>query len=229
MTRNSQLFLPAKDASTMRWLAPIAAACMFFLLVPLARAAVFETLVLKDGQRITGEVVAEKQNALYVDLGYDLVRIPRDQITRRMKVDEAARTAVSAPQGLEADPSGLFTTGVLRPSPVKELVSRFGEAVISIETPSGKGSGLLVNKDGFAITNAHVIKGETRISAILYQNVPSGLSRRRVDDVEIVAINPFFDLALIKLPLPSDLKPSHVVLGNGEDVNSGDSVFAVGN
>ena len=101
--------------------------------------------------------------------------------------------------------------------------------MISIETPSGKGSGFIVNKEGYAITNAHVIQGETRISAILYQNVPSGLSRRRIDDVEIVAINPFFDLALLKLPLPSDLKPGSVVLGNGEDVNAGDAVFAVGN
>ena len=33
----------------------------------------FETLILKDGQRVTGEVVAEKQNAIYVDLGYDLL------------------------------------------------------------------------------------------------------------------------------------------------------------
>ena len=74
-----------------------------------------------------------------------------------------------------------------------------------------------------------MIQGETRISAILYQNVSSGLSRRRIEDVEIVAINAFFDLALLKLPLPSDLKPSHVVLGNGEDVNPGDAVFAVGN
>ena len=47
--------------------------------------------------------------------------------------------------------------------------------------------------------------------------------------MEIVALNPFFDLALLKLPLPADLKPSHVVLGNGEDVNAGDAVFAVGN
>ncbi len=191
-------------------------------------AGVFETLILKDGQRVSGEVVAEKQNALYVDLGYDLLRIPRDQIARRAKIDEAIRSAPSS-SGTDIDPSGFFSTGMLRPSPVKELVSKFGEAVISIETPSGKGSGFLINKEGFAITNAHVIQGETRVSAILYENVPGGLTRRRVEDVEIVAINPFFDLALIKLPLPADLKPSHVVLGNGEDVNTGDSVFAVGN
>jgi serine protease Do len=206
----------------------VAAAGLAWLMVPFASAAVFETLILKDGQRVTGEVVAEKQNALYVDLGYDLLRIPRDQIVRRAKLDEALRAAPPS-QSMDIDPSGFFSSGMLRPSPVKELVSKFGEAVISIETPSGKGSGFVINKEGFAITNAHVIQGETRISAILYQNVPGGLTRRRVEDVEIVAINPFFDLALIKLPLPADLKPSHVVLGNGEDVNTGDSVFAVGN
>ena len=118
---------------------------------------------------------------------------------------------------------------MLKPSPVKELVSKFGEAVISIETPSGKGSGFIINKDGYAITNDHVIQGETRVSAILYVNVPGGFSRRRIEDVEIVALNPFFDLALLKLPLPADLKPSHVVLGNADDVNAGDTVFAVGN
>ena len=101
----------------------------------------FETVILKDGQRITGEVVAEKQNALYVDLGYDLLRIPRDQITRRTKLDEAAHSFAAPAPGVEADPSGLFSTGLLKPSPVKELVSKFGEAVISIETPSGQGIG----------------------------------------------------------------------------------------
>jgi serine protease Do len=207
----------------------IGAASLLSLAVGVAHAGDFETLVLKDGQRVTGDVVAEKPNALYVDLGYDLLRVPRDQIAKRAKVDEAAGP-VAAAAGVAADPSGFFTTGVLKSAAVKEVVAKFGEAVISIETPSGKGSGFLVNDSGYAITNAHVIQGETRISAILYQNIPGGgLARRRIEDVEIVALNPFFDLALIKLPLPADLKPSHVILGTGDDVNTGDSVFAVGN
>ena len=112
---------------------------------------------------------------------------------------------------------------------MQELVQKYGEAVISIETPSGKGSGFIINDDGYAITNDHVIQGETRIAAILYLNVSGGLARRRIEDVEIVALNPFFDLALLKLPLPKNLKPNHVVLGNLDDVNSGEGVFAVGN
>ena len=95
---------------------------------------------------------------------------------------------------------GSTTSGPLRSAPVKELVHQYGEAVVSIETPSGKGSGFILNDDGYAVTNYHVIEGETRISAILYQNVPSGLSRRRIENVEIVALNPFMDLALLKLP-----------------------------
>jgi len=196
---------------------------------PATQAAGFETLILKDGQRVTGEVVAEKQHALYVDLGYDLLRIPRDQIASRSKLDESNAGLKMSPRGVELDTSGFYSSGVLKPSPVKELVSKYGEAVISIETPSGKGSGFLINKEGFAITNAHVIQGETRISAILYQNAPGGFTRRRVEDVEIIALNPFVDLALLKLPLPADLKPSHVILGNGDEVNAGDGVFAVGN
>src|SRR5262249_33478284 len=162
--------------------------------------------VLKDGQRITGEVVAEKGTALYMDLGYDLLRIPRDQVVRRTKVEESDSTSRAAPRGAELDATGFYTTGVLKPSGVKELVTRYGEAVISIETPSSKGSGFLINGDGYAITNAHVIQGETRISAILYLSAPGGLTRRRIEDVEIVALNSFFDLALLKLPLPADLK-----------------------
>lgn len=189
----------------------------------------FETIVLKDGQRVVGDVVAEKPEALYVDLGYDLLKLPRESIVRRSQGEEAAGEVAAKPGTTVADPSGFFTTGSLRPAPVKELVAKYGEAVVAIETPSGKGSGFLINDQGYAITNAHVIEGETRIAAILYHNAPGGgLSRRRVEDVEIVALNPFFDLALIKLPLGDAVKPGHAILGSDE-VNSGDSVFAVGN
>ena len=67
--------------------------------------------------------------------------------------------------------------------------------------------------DGYAVTNAHVIEGETRIAAILYQKTSSGWRRRKIEDVQIVAVNPFLDLALLKLPPQEDLKYEPVVLG----------------
>ncbi len=188
-----------------------------------------EVISLKDGHQVTGEVVAEKPQALYIDLGFDVLKVPRDQVVSRGKPGAPATAPAATARTDETDAAGFFDGRSLKAAPVKELVQTFGEAVISIETPSAKGSGFIVNGDGYAITNAHVIQGETRIAAVLYQNVPSGLARRRIEDVEIVALNPFFDLALIKLPPQKGLKLQHVVLGSLEDVNAGEGVFAVGN
>ncbi|MHC5540188.1 S1C family serine protease [Singulisphaera rosea] len=188
-----------------------------------------EVIGLKDGHQVVGEVVAEKPSALYIDLGFDVLRIPRDQVVHRGKPEASGSASPSTGRAIDSDPTGFFATGSLRAAPVKELVSKYGEAVISIETPSGKGSGFVINDDGYAVTNNHVIQGETRISVVLYMNVPSGLARRRVENVEIVALNPFVDLALLKLPPQKDLKLSHVILGSLDDLNAGDGVFAIGN
>ena len=67
-------------------------------------AGEFEVVILKDGQRVTGEVVADKPNALYVDMGYDILRIPRDQVLRRAKVDEATASVKSAARAPSSTP-----------------------------------------------------------------------------------------------------------------------------
>jgi len=213
----------------MRWFLAVASATFGLLSLNPTPGLATDVIGLKEGQQVTGDVVAEKPNALYIDLGFDILRIPREFIVRRGKPGKSVGGDTLAVRSADSDPTGFFSTGPLKAASVKELVQKYGEAVISIETPSGKGSGFIINDEGYAITNDHVIQGETRISAVLYMNVPGGLSRRRIDDVEIIALNPFFDLALLKLPLPKDLKPSHVVLGSLDEVNVGDGVFAVGN
>src|SRR3954453_21258489 len=134
-----------KGSRPMRWFVPVAVTALGGLLTGLGRVEGAPELIgLRDGHQVTGEVVAEKANALYVDLGFDILRIPRDQVAHRGKPGAAA-TATGAVRAAEADASGFYSVGPLRPAPVKELVSKFGESVISIETPSGKGSGFVVN------------------------------------------------------------------------------------
>ena len=180
-----------------------------------------EVIGLKDGHQVTGEVVAEKASALYVDLGFDILRIPRDQIVQRGKPGEGRPGGRPPSRARRCRPVRVLRPPAAQVGPGQGAGPPFGEAVISIETPSGKGSGFIINDDGYAITNDHVIQGETRIAAMLYQNVPGGLARRRIENVEIVALNPFFDLACLKLPPQKDLKYSHVVLGSLDDVNAG--------
>ena len=52
---------------------------------------------------------------------------------------------------------------------------------------------------------------------------------RWIENVEIVALNPFVDLALAKAAGSEGFELSHVVLGSLDDLNAGDGVFAVGN
>ena len=56
-------------------------------------------------------MVAEKQNALYVDLGYDLLRVPRDQIVRRTKGDDRSRARPLPRPGSRIDVRGSFPRG----------------------------------------------------------------------------------------------------------------------
>ncbi|QDV36010.1 S1C family serine protease [Tautonia plasticadhaerens] len=188
-----------------------------------------ERIVLKSGSQIVGEVLAEKAEAIYVDVGYDLIRVPLDQVLRRGDPGEVAPPGSSAPASSPGPADGFYEARSLDPRPVNELVNTFGEAVVSIETPSGLGSGFIINPEGFAVTNAHVIEGETRISAILYQRTSSGWRRKKIEDVQIIAVNPFLDLALLKLPPQDGLKLEHVVLGTLDDLDAGDGTFAVGN
>jgi len=209
-------------------------AATWLFLAGSTRGAEPEVIDLKDGHQITGEVVAEKPSALFVDLGFDVLKVPKDQIVNRRKRGEAAPVATASGPvvAADSDPKGFYkvASGASGKSrPVKELVREFGEGVISVETPGGLGSGFIVNEDGYAVTNNHVIEGETKIAVVLYQNTEGGLVRRRIENVEIVALNPFVDLALLKLPPQKDLKLKPVSLGNLDDLNAGDGAFAVGN
>jgi serine protease Do len=110
----------------------------------------------------------------------------------------------------------------------KELAKKFGEAVIMVSTPSGLGSGFIIHPDGYAITNAHVIQGETRIKCTVYEQGELAFRKRIIDDVEIIAVNHHIDLALIKMT-DEDGKPFPTVyIQDAEDLSAGQSVFAIG-
>lgn len=188
-----------------------------------------EVIALKDGKQVIGTVVSEKPGYLYVDIGYELIKIPRDHVVERRKPDEAPKAVSNDGPRIDSDPSGFFRAAALKIKPVKDLVREFGEGVVQVETPSGTGSGFVINDDGYFVTNNHVIEGETRISVVLYQQTDTGLVRKRIEDVEIVALNPFVDLALLKIPPQKGLKLRPVYLGSLDDLNVGDGVFAVGN
>ena len=102
----------------LRWSGPIAAAsCSACSAVRPPVPPSSRPLILKDGQRITGEVVAEKPNALVRRPGIRHPADPRDQIMRRTKVDEAdAGQRGRAPGASSRTRRASSRPGVLKPS-----------------------------------------------------------------------------------------------------------------
>lgn len=198
-----------------------AALAATFPVLAVAPAAA-DVLELRGGQSVTGEVLKEDGDALYVDLGVDVVRIPKDRVLKRRA--ESETDAVS-----NVKDRGVYQTADLPGGSVKQLADKYGEGVVLIQTPGGLGSGFIINEDGLAVTNYHVVEKETRLAATLYIKEGQSLRRRRVRDVELVALNPFLDLALVRIPKPEGVTFKPVFLSEEADYREGDTVFAIGN
>ena len=198
--------------------------------------AAADTLVLNDEASITGRVLAEKSEHVVIDIGYTVLMVPRDAIAK-ITLARDEETAQDEPKGPNTTPpasaqlpgSIYQNPGALRKeSTVRELVATLGEAVVQVRTPSGLGSGFIINEDGYLITNFHVIEGETQISIEVYHNRNGQLERRSYKQVRIVAMNKFADLALLKVTDEDAPKFSWVLLGDASALSVGDRVFAIG-
>lgn len=81
------------------------------------------------------------------------------------------------------------------------------------------GSGFIISKDGYILTNTHVVDNATEIKV--------SLSDEKVYEAEVVGRDPKTDIALIKIKANGDLPT--VPLGNSDELEVGDWVIAIGN
>lgn len=181
-----------------------------------------DVVTLQDGRAISAPILKETSETLWLDMGFTVVQVPRTQVLSivRAKPDEAPT---------DASKGDMFrvASGMPERAP-KELARTFGGAVIMVSTPSGLGSGFIIHPDGYAITNAHVVQGETKIKCTVFEQGELDFRRNVIEDVEIVAVNNHVDLALIKMQSP-DAKPFPTVYVQGaEDLAAGQDVFAIG-
>lgn len=86
------------------------------------------------------------------------------------------------------------------------------------ERPMGLGSGVILNTEGYIVTNNHVIDGSDRLEVTLNDN--------RTFNATVIGKDPTTDLALIKI----EADGLHVIpMGDSEAVRVGEWVLAVGN
>ena len=82
------------------------------------------------------------------------------------------------------------------------------------------GSGVIISKDGYIITNNHVIEGARK------GTITVGLYDKRTFEAIVVGTDPTTDLAVLKIDA-NDLEP--IIFGNSNNVAVGEWVLAIGN
>ena len=89
----------------------------------------------------------------------------------------------------------------------------------SIGQVSSTGSGVIVRKDGYIITNLHVVKDAQNIEVVLN-------NKKRTYTAKLIGTDPSTDLALLKIDAGN---LTAITMANSDDLQIGEWVIAVGN
>jgi serine protease Do len=110
-------------------------------------------------------------------------------------------------------------------APGQGLVPRMADLVT---TQRASGSGIIVDPDGYIVTNAHVIRGAQRLRV----EIPTGpigqsilATRSRIVDARIVGIDLETDLAVIKV---EERNLATLPFGDSDELHAGQVVLALG-
>jgi serine protease Do len=176
------------------------------------------TIELNQGGAVRGELLSESADKVVVDLGFTVLSVPREAVTRIMKEDGTPAPSTYGDDLYRTDQSA-------RPQAVKDLVKSIGDRVVLIKTPSGLGSGFIIHPDGYLLTNDHVIAGENEVTVTVFG---SGTERQTYANVRILAASADLDLALLKIDTPDNKQFPTVPIGDADDLKQGQPVFAIG-
>lgn len=126
-------------------------------------------------------------------------------------VDSSGKTAVTANEEIISSVAEKVAPSVV--SILTSTSSRGGSA-------TSAGTGVIVSKDGYIMTNNHVTQGAKSISVITSDGTT-------YSDVTLIGNDPLNDIAFIKISGVNNLTPA--TLGNSSDLRIGQQVVAIGN
>ncbi|WP_394552519.1 S1C family serine protease [Agromyces sp. MMS24-JH15] len=110
---------------------------------------------------------------------------------------------------------------------VTAVAAKAGPSVVTISVASsdagGTGSGIVLSKDGYVLTNTHVV---TLDGATAAPTIQVKTADGRLFSAEVVGTDPLSDLAVIKMADVSDLTP--LEFADSDQLNVGDLAIAIG-
>jgi len=83
------------------------------------------------------------------------------------------------------------------------------------------GSGFVIHKDGYIVTNAHVVRQAEKITV--------RMADKSRHTAQVISADPAHDLAVLKMTPPKDADLPVLSFGRSDDLMVGESVIAIGN
>lgn len=115
-------------------------------------------------------------------------------------------------------PSGSSAQSRTTAPSAADIFKRISQAVVTVTTPTGFGSGVLLDPTGVLVTNLHVIKGTDRVAVRLSNG-------DAYDDVAVIEFDNRKDLVLLKI---KGFKLPSAEFGDSDDLVVGQRVYAIG-
>ena len=118
-------------------------------------------------------------------------------------------------------------------SEIANVVDKVSPSVVSIVTTSqsvspyygsqeqdSAGTGIIISKDGYILTNKHVVDGASTVQVVLSDGTT-------YDKVQVLGTDPLNDVAFLQIPNVSNLTAAE--LGDSSSIRVGQKVVAIGN
>src|SRR3989344_1995780 len=100
---------------------------------------------------------------------------------------------------------------------LEDVIKESTPAVVSIFSPDKSGSGIIVTKDGYILTNDHVISGQENVTVLLEDN--------RIYQANIVGSDDKTDVAVLKI---NENNLPVLKLGDSDKIEVGEQVITIG-
>ena len=96
-----------------------------------------------------------------------------------------------------------------------QIFQNHSSSIVYIQTDAGLGSGVIIDNNGFTVTNAHVIENAKQVYVIFKPATGNNVNVTAIHEARIIKVDRKRDLALVE-PLfpPSYVKPINISLSN---------------
>ena len=165
-------------------------------------SAVLAVFIYRQVEEPREVIVHEPTPARYTSLGAD----PLNDIKPRTFLSSSPTDFIEAAK--------VVTPAVVNIQTTSEMGDFWHKGVVSTST----GSGVIISKDGYIVTNSHVVEGSTDIEVTLNDN--------RKFEAEVIGTDASTDLALLRI---DGEKLPWLQFGNSDSLQIGEWVIAIGN